>query len=104
MEEYFEIQELAKQGAADLEITRRLRLNRHTVGKHSKGMSEPPVGGQRNRRSELVERSEGYLHKRMAQGCTNAVVLLREVKAQGYDREVPSSLYGMYGVPRQPHA
>lgn len=85
LDEYLEIQELARKGLSKSVIAKKLGLNRHTVEKYLKTTSGPPLGQRRCRRQRLLEGFEDYLRRRVAQGCTNAVVLLREIQAQGYE-------------------
>jgi transposase len=84
LDEYLEIQELVRQGLPKTEIARRLGLDRKTVRKYLKAMTGPPVGQNRRIRRRLLEQFEGYVRIRVAQGCTNGKVLLREIQAQGY--------------------
>ena len=84
LDEYLEIQELSRQGLSRSEIAQRLGLNRHTVGKYLKAATGPPISKPRIPREKLLEPYQEYLKKRLAQGCTNAMVLLREIKTQGY--------------------
>ncbi|MGB9553249.1 MAG: IS21 family transposase, partial [bacterium] len=77
------IHELAKRGVAKQEIASRLNLDRHTVAKYLQKM-EPPVVQQRPRKPSKLDRFEDYLRKRVAQGCTNGMVLFYEIKKQGY--------------------
>lgn len=85
LDEYLEIQELASQGLSRMEIARRLGLDRKTVCKYLRAVSGPPVGHSRRIRSRLLEQFEGYLRMRVAQGCTNGKVLLREIQERGYE-------------------
>lgn len=84
MDQYLEIQELARQGVSKTEIARRVGLDRKTVRKYLKAMAGPPVGQKRPVQRRLLERFEDHLKMRVAQGCTNGKVLLREIQAEGY--------------------
>ena len=84
MDEYLEIQELSKRGLSRSEIAQRLGINRHTVGKYLKAATGPPISKPRTPREKILEPYEEYLRKRLTQGCTNAMVLLRELRPQGY--------------------
>ncbi len=85
LDEYLEIQELAKQGLSKTEIARRLGRDRHTVAKYLKAVTGPPVGQIRRVRRRVLEQLADYLRRRLAQGCTNGKVLLREIQGQGYE-------------------
>ncbi len=84
LDEYLEIQQLARQGLSKAEIARRLGVDRKTAHKYLKAASGPPVGQTRRIRQRLLEQFENYLRMRVSQGCTNGKVLLREIEAKGY--------------------
>jgi transposase len=84
LDEYLEIQELARQGMSKAEIAVRLGLDRKTVRKYLKAMTGLPVGQSRRIRHRLLEQFADYLGMRVAQGCTNGKVLLREIQEKGY--------------------
>lgn len=84
MDDYLGIQELARQGVPKAEIARRLGLDRKTVWKYLKAGATPPSKQRRCARSSKLDPFGDYLKERMAQGCTNAQVLLREIRARGY--------------------
>ncbi len=85
MDEYLEIQELGRQGVSRSEIARRVGLHRQTVAKYLRKTAGPPVKQERRGRKSLLEPYAEHLRARLAQGCTNGVVLLREIKEQGYE-------------------
>jgi transposase len=82
--QYLEIRELARQGLSRKEIARRLDLDRHTVGKYLKVTAQPPLRQKHRIRRKLLQEFEDYLRLRVAQGCTNGMVLLREIREQDY--------------------
>ncbi len=82
MDQYVEMKDLAQQGLSVAEIARRLGMERHTVTKYMR--SGPPQAQTRNRRS-CLEPFHAHLEQRLSQGCTNGVVLLREIQAMGYE-------------------
>lgn len=84
LDEYLEIQRLARQGLSRTEIAQAMELDRKTVRKYLKAATGPPLPKQRRRRGSLLEPFQDYLTRRVAQGCTNGRVLLREIQAQGY--------------------
>jgi len=84
LDEYLEIKQLARQGISKSEIARRLGIDRKTVRKYLSETGGPPLVQKRPTRQSQVERFEEYLRKRLAQGCTNGKVLLREIQVQGY--------------------
>ena len=83
LDEYLEILELARRGLSKTEIARRLGLDRKTVRKYLKKEGKPPVARIRQR-GTLIDPFAEYLRMRVAQGCTNGMVLLREIREQGY--------------------
>lgn len=84
LDEYLEIQQLVRKGLSKAEVARRLGLDRKTVRKYLKAMSGPPVGQNRRIRRRLLEQFGDYVGMRVAQGCTNGKVLLREIQEKGY--------------------
>lgn len=83
LDKYLEIRELAKQGVTQVEIAQRLGVHRETVAKYLKG-AVPPVSHVRTERQSKLDAFEEYLRNRLAQGCANGAVLLREVQTNGY--------------------
>ena len=84
MDEYLEVQELFRQGVSRREIARKMDLDRKTVRKYLDPITGPPAIKHRKQRSSLLDGYKDYLKKRISQGCTNGVVLYREIKEQGY--------------------
>lgn len=85
LDQYLAIRDLSLQGVTQSEIARRTGLDRKTIRKYlAEGAAGPPVKGRRRRTGSLVQPHGDYLRKRWAQGCHNAVVLMREIKEQGY--------------------
>jgi len=82
LDEYLEVQELARQGLSKKEIAHRVGLDRKTVRRHLKVIGVP--AGQKRCQPRLLDHFAEYVRKRVAQGCTNGQVLLREIQAQGY--------------------
>jgi transposase len=85
LDQYLEVQELARQGVSKTEISQRLGVDRKTVRKYLEGKAAPPVSKKRPSRSSLLDPFTEYLRIRLAQGCSNAVVLLRELRQRGYE-------------------
>jgi transposase len=84
LDEYLEIEQLAKQGLSKSEIGRRLGIDRKTVRKYLMETGGLPLAQKRPTRQSQVEPFEDYLRTRLAQGCSNGKVLLREIKPRGY--------------------
>jgi len=83
LDEYLEIKELFNRGLSKKAIASKLGLDRKTVRKYLKGIEGMP----RYRRSSsenILDPFREYVEKRVAQGCTNGMVLLREIKDRGY--------------------
>jgi len=83
LDQYIEIQELARLGMSKTEIGHRVGVDRHTVAKYLKTLS-PPAYKRCRGRPRIMEEFKDYLKTRIAQGCTNGIVLLREIQAKGY--------------------
>jgi len=75
LDEYLEIQQLARQGLSKSEIARRLGIDRKTVRTYLGKLGAPPLVQKRPSRQSQVERFKEYLRKRLAQGCTNAWIV-----------------------------
>jgi transposase len=80
---YQEVVELRERGLAKREIARRVGLDRRTV----RGWLEPgsfPERKERAPRQRLLDSYLSYLQQRWEEGVTNAALLFREIRAQGY--------------------
>jgi len=84
LDENLEIKQLALKEISKSKIARRLGIDRKTVLKYLSETGGPPLVQKRPTRQSQVEPFEDYLRKRLAQGCTNGKVLLREIQVQGY--------------------
>ncbi len=78
-----EIYEMHGQGKHIREISAELGLSRNTVRKYLRSPGVPKARPREKRVSKLEQFKE-YLAGRLADGVTNCVVLLRELKAKGY--------------------
>jgi len=85
LDEYLEIQQLARQGLSKSEIARQLGMDRKTVRRYLSEMGGPPLSQKRPNRDSQVKPFEEHLKTRLAQGCTNGKVLLREIQEKGYE-------------------
>ena len=83
MARYEECRRLKQLGLSNHEIARRTGMCRETVRKFvcaeifPERVTYPP-------RSQMTEPYAEYLKKRLQEGCRNAALLYREIKAQGY--------------------
>jgi transposase len=84
LDQYLAIRDLSLQGVTQSEIARRTGLDRKTIRKYLVRSVGPPVKRRRQSSGNLVQPHSEYLRKRWAQGCHNAVVLMREIKEKGY--------------------
>lgn len=78
-----QLYELHGEGRSIRAIARELDISRNSVRKY---LRDPQVPRARPRppRASKLELYKGYLHQRLSEGLDNCVVLLREIKAQGY--------------------
>jgi len=83
-DEYFMIRQMRREGLSISEIARKTGRDRKTVRKAVAGGSRPSYRPRPKRPSKL-DPYKLYLEKRMDIGVYNAVKLLREIKARGYD-------------------
>jgi hypothetical protein len=79
-----QIYALKGQGCAIWEIARRLEISRNTVRKYVRA-PEIPQPKPRPKRGSKLDPSKDYILRRLAEGVDNCVVLLREIRAMGYD-------------------
>ncbi len=78
-----QIYELKGQGCSKRQIAKILGISRNTVTKYLNS-PEIPKAKPRSERSSKLDPFKGYLQERIATGITNCVILMREVKSQGY--------------------
>ena len=96
--------DMVRRGANKSEVSRRVGVERHTVAKYVSPGSGPPTSQRRQRKSQL-EPFHDYLRGRLAQGCANAVVLLREISKRtiGCPLHHEAGLIGGVVGPRHSH-
>ena len=87
LDEYIHIRDLLHQGVSQREIARQTGLDRKTIRKYINPVTGPPQSKPRHRTS-LLDGFKQYLKKRSSQGCTNAEILFREIKQQGYKGQI----------------
>jgi transposase len=80
---YNEVKDLKWEGLAIREIARRLGIHREAIRKYLNAESFPEQAS-RSLRGSNVDRYEGYLQKRLEEGCRNAALLFWEIRAEGY--------------------
>lgn len=78
-----QIYELKGQGCSKRQIAKILGISRNTVTKYLNS-PEIPKAKPRSDRSSKLDPFKGYLQERITIGITNCVILMREVKRQGY--------------------
>ena len=74
---------MREQGMSISAIARELGLDRKTVRKHL-ACGQPPRPAVRAARGSKLDPYKDYLRRRIADGCVNCEVLLREIRQQGY--------------------
>ncbi|NLE43745.1 MAG: IS21 family transposase [Chloroflexi bacterium] len=77
------IYELHGEGKSIRQIARLLQVSRNSVRKYLRAPGIP-VAKSRPGRARVLEPYEGHLRQRLSEGVENAVVLLREIRALGY--------------------
>jgi len=77
-----EIRQLREEGLYYKQIGEKLGIDPRTVAKHCNGETGTEKG--RSKRPGILSGLEDYIVQRMAQGVTNSVVILREIRARGY--------------------
>jgi transposase len=66
------------------QIARELGLDRRTVRRFARATGEEELQAKNRRRATLLDDYADFLHRRWGEGCTDAVVLAREITALGY--------------------
>jgi transposase len=79
---YEEVRRRHRAGEALLAIARTMKLARGTVRKYAQAV-EFPERATRPRHS-IIDPHLAYLHARLAEGCEDAAMLWREIRAQGF--------------------
>ncbi len=81
---YQRIHELHEAGMSLRMIAEELNLARGTVRKYFRQPPEPPLPTPRPLRASKLDPYEDYILARLAQGCTNAAQIHREITAMGF--------------------
>ena len=100
-----ELYEMKGKGHSIRGIARELGLSRNSVRKYLRS-EEVPRAKPRERRGSKLDRYTDYINRRMSEGLENCVVLLRELRARGYEGgySVLKEYVGPRRRPRQPQA
>jgi len=78
-----QLYELKGEGRSIRSIARDLGISRNSVRKYLRSPQVPRAGPRPPRPSKPAP-YKGYIHQRLSDGLENCVVLLRELRAQGY--------------------
>lgn len=81
--EFFVIHDMKRRGMKISEIAEELGRDRKTVRKWLE-QGEPQSYHRTVSKSSVIESFATYILQRMQEGCVNAVVLLDEIRQQGY--------------------
>jgi transposase len=81
---YAQIQDLRAHGESISAISRSLHLDIQTVRRFAHATSLDELLAKTAERASVLDGFTAYLHQRWNQGCTDAAVLTKELKAQGY--------------------
>ena len=81
---YAAVQELRAHGESIAAIARSLHLDIQTVRRFAHAPSLEELLAKTAERASVLDGFTAYLHQRWTQGCTDAAVLTKELKAQGY--------------------
>jgi transposase len=81
---YAAVQDLRAHGNSIAAIARSLHLDIQTVRRFAHARSLDELLAKTIERASVLDGFTGYLHQRWNQGCTDAAVLTKELKAQGY--------------------
>jgi hypothetical protein len=81
---YAAVQNLRAHGESISAISRRLHLDIQTVRRFAHAPSLDELLAKTAERASVLDGFTAHLHQRWNQGCTDAAVLTKELKAQGY--------------------
>jgi hypothetical protein len=81
---YAAVQELHAHGESISAIARSLHLDIQTVRRFAHAPSLDELLAKTAERASVLDGFTAYLHQRWMKGCTDAAVLSKELKAQGY--------------------
>lgn len=84
MEEFFMIRELHQKGWSLTAIAEETGFDRKTIRKYINA-EKLPRSSKRTKRASKLDPYKSYLLQRIQEGTTNCVVLLEEIRAQGFD-------------------
>jgi transposase len=84
IQRYAQIQQLRAQGESISAIARSLHLDVQTVRRFAHASSLEELLTKTVERASVLDGFTAYLHQRWNQGCTDAAVLTKELKARGY--------------------
>lgn len=84
MEEFFMIRELHQKGWSLTAIAKETGFDRKTIRKYINA-EQLPRSSKRTKRTSKLNPYKPYLLQRIQEGTTNCVVLLEEIRAQGFD-------------------
>jgi transposase len=80
---FHSIHTLSKKGMKNAQISRTLRIHRHTVEKYL-AFKAPPQRRHFTKKISAIAPYEDYILKRWKEGCRNAMQIHREISEQGY--------------------
>jgi len=83
-ERYQTITELRAAGKSIAQIARELGLDRRTVRRFARATSEQELHVKNRQRATVLDDYTDHLHRRWAEGCTDAAALAREITTMGY--------------------
>ncbi len=83
-ERYQTITALRAAGKPIAQIARELGLDRRTVRRFARATNEEELQVKNRQRATLLDNYTDHLHRRWAEGCTDATALAREITAMGY--------------------
>src|SRR6266567_3223216 len=100
-----QLYDLRGQGVSIREIAERLGIARNTVRRYLRA-DEIPKAKPRPARPSKLDPYKPYIRQRLTDGVTNHVVLLRELRAQGYSggKTILKDYLRSLRPPRQPAA
>jgi transposase len=83
-ERHAAVRELRAEGLSNTQIAARLGLGKDTVGRYANADSPGELMARASRRASVLDPWKPYLHKRWNEGETNATVLDKEIRDQGW--------------------
>ena len=87
LEDFLMIRELKQKGWTISAIAKETGFDRKTIRKYLEAETVP-TSSKKRQKGSILDPYKPYLLERIKEGTTNCVVLIEEIRAQGYEGKV----------------